>query len=161
MYNRPNQSGMVLLVCLILLLLLTLIGVSAMRSASFQEKMAGNLGFTNASFQTAEMALREGEDFIVKKELDSSTCGICKDNTCQPPAVTFPVTEGVATGTNLCGVWTKAGDGAYYYIQNLGVSSSAKITGSTVTSVNLFRVTGAGTASASNSVVESIFAYKH
>jgi type IV pilus assembly protein PilX len=59
--SRNNQSGAVLLVGLIMLLLLTIIGLSSIRGADLQERMAGNLRDRNLAFQSTEAALRMGE----------------------------------------------------------------------------------------------------
>ncbi|MCF6202975.1 MAG: PilX N-terminal domain-containing pilus assembly protein [Methylococcaceae bacterium] len=59
-----NQSGVVLVVSLIMLLLLTLIGVSGMQTTALEEKMASNSRDQNIAFQAAEAALRAGELFI-------------------------------------------------------------------------------------------------
>jgi type IV pilus assembly protein PilX len=59
-----NQSGAVLIVSLIMLLLLTLIGASSMQTTSLEEKMAGNLRDRNLAFQAAESALRDAEQDI-------------------------------------------------------------------------------------------------
>lgn len=56
-----NQSGAVLVISLIMLLLLTLIGASSMQTTSLEEKMAGNLRDRNLAFQVAESALRDAE----------------------------------------------------------------------------------------------------
>ncbi|MCQ8127275.1 pilus assembly PilX family protein [Methylomonas rivi] len=56
-----NQAGAVLVVSLIMLLLLTIIGVSGVQSTSLEEKMAGNNRDRNLAFQSAEAALRAGE----------------------------------------------------------------------------------------------------
>lgn len=55
------QSGAALVISLILLLLVSLVGLAAMRSTSMQEKMAGAMGDKNQAFQAAEAALRAGE----------------------------------------------------------------------------------------------------
>ncbi len=55
------QSGAVLIISLIILLLLTLIGATAIQTTSLEEKMAGNLRDENLAFQAAETALRAGE----------------------------------------------------------------------------------------------------
>jgi Tfp pilus assembly protein PilX len=60
-----NQSGMALIISLIILLLLTLISVSAMKVNSLEEKMAGNDRNRNTAFQAAEAALRAGEARIL------------------------------------------------------------------------------------------------
>lgn len=59
-----KQSGLVLVVSLIMLLLLTLIGVSGMQTTALEEKMASNSRDQNIAFQAAEAALRAGELFI-------------------------------------------------------------------------------------------------
>ena len=58
MSGKNPESGAVLVVSLIMLLLLTLIGVTAMQTTSLEEKMAGNLRDKNLAFQAAESALR-------------------------------------------------------------------------------------------------------
>ena len=52
---------MALLVCLIFLLMLSLLGISALQSAGQQQKIAGSVLFAHQSLQTAETALRRGE----------------------------------------------------------------------------------------------------
>ena len=59
--NLRRQCGSVLAIALIFLLLMTLIGVTAMRTTTMQERMAGNMRDRNLAFQAAEVALREGE----------------------------------------------------------------------------------------------------
>ena len=56
-----DQSGAVLIISLIMLLLLMLIGTTSMQSTSLEEKMAGNSRDQNLAFQSAEAALRAGE----------------------------------------------------------------------------------------------------
>ena len=59
-----TQQGMVLVVGLVMVLLITIIGVSAIRGSGLQESMAGNMRDRNIAFQAAESALREGEAII-------------------------------------------------------------------------------------------------
>lgn len=59
-----RQQGVTLLVGLIMVLLITIVGMSAIRSSGLQEQMAGNLRDRNVAFQAAEAALREGESFV-------------------------------------------------------------------------------------------------
>lgn len=56
-----HQSGAVLIISLIMLLLLTLIGTSSMQTTSLEEKMAGNFRDRNLAFQAAESAIRDAE----------------------------------------------------------------------------------------------------
>jgi len=68
MFNLPKslkkQSGVVLATSLIMLLLLTLISVTAMQTTCLEEKMAGNMRDKNLAFQAAESALIEAENSI-------------------------------------------------------------------------------------------------
>jgi len=58
------QTGVVLVISLIILLLLTIIGLSATQTTALEEKMAGNLRDKNLTFQVAESALRTAEQSI-------------------------------------------------------------------------------------------------
>lgn len=72
---RMQQSGVVLAVGLIVLLVMTLIGLSATRSTLLEERMSGHHTDTGIAFQAAEAALRIGEDSLqqaVLPEFDGS-----------------------------------------------------------------------------------------
>lgn len=60
-----KQSGAVLFISLIMLLLLTLIGVSGMQTTILEEKMSGNYRDQNIAFQAAESTLLEAEKYIM------------------------------------------------------------------------------------------------
>lgn len=62
--SRGAQAGAALVVGLILLLLLTLIGLSGARTALTEERITGNLSDRELAFQVAEGALREAERFL-------------------------------------------------------------------------------------------------
>lgn len=57
-----RQRGVVLIVSLILLMILTLIGVTAMQTSTLEERMTGNALDRALAFQAAEAALRAGEN---------------------------------------------------------------------------------------------------
>ena len=76
----PTQRGVALAVVLILLVVMTLLGLAAMRGTLMQERMSANQTDRALSFQAAEAALREGEDVATGKPLmPSSGCisGLC------------------------------------------------------------------------------------
>lgn len=56
-----QQHGATLAIVLIFLVLVTLIGVTAMTTTTLEEKMAGNLKEQNLAFQAAEAALRDAK----------------------------------------------------------------------------------------------------
>jgi type IV pilus assembly protein PilX len=59
-----RQCGATLVTSLLLLLVLTIIGVSAMQITRMQERMAGNARDLNLAFQSGEAALRDGENTL-------------------------------------------------------------------------------------------------
>src|SRR5688500_4573119 len=59
-----RERGAALIVALVMLLIMTVLGVTAARNTNLQERMAGNLRDNNLAFQSAERALREGETFL-------------------------------------------------------------------------------------------------
>jgi type IV pilus assembly protein PilX len=63
--SAASQSGVVLVISLIMLLLLTVIGSTAMQTTSLEEKMAGNLRDKDLAFQAAESALRAAENNLL------------------------------------------------------------------------------------------------
>ena len=63
MSNR-RQRGVALFISLVLLLVLTIIGISAVQITSLEERMARNTHDSVMAFQSAESALREAEVWI-------------------------------------------------------------------------------------------------
>ena len=83
---RSRETGVALFISLVLLLVLTIIGVSAVQTTSLEERMARNSHDNVLAFQAAEAALREAENFL-RNNINSTA--------------TF-----TAAGTN--GLWTAA-----------------------------------------------------
>lgn len=79
-----NQRGIALVIALVLLLVMTLLGLSSLRNTQLEERMSAGLLDRSMIFQSAETALRVGE-------------GLLAGNT--PP--TFPA-SGCTAGTGLC-----------------------------------------------------------
>jgi type IV pilus assembly protein PilX len=63
-HSRVGQRGVALFISLVLLLVLTIIGVSAVQTTSLEERMARNTHDSVLAFQSAEAALREAEQFL-------------------------------------------------------------------------------------------------
>ena len=68
MTRTPHQRGAVLIISLIFLLLMTLVGVTAMQGTTMQERMSGNMQDRNVAFQASEAALRLGENWLRENE---------------------------------------------------------------------------------------------
>ena len=62
---HTTQRGTALVMSLIFLLILTILGVTAMTTSSLQEKMAGNLRDQFMAMEAAESALRAGEQWLL------------------------------------------------------------------------------------------------
>jgi len=59
-----GQSGMTLVVSLVILVAMTLLGVTSMQSTRTEIAMAGNLRESGLTFNATEAGLRAGEDFV-------------------------------------------------------------------------------------------------
>ncbi|HMB74618.1 MAG TPA: PilX N-terminal domain-containing pilus assembly protein [Gammaproteobacteria bacterium] len=59
-----RERGAALIIALVFLIVLTMLGVSSMRTTTLQQRMAGNQRDSNLAFQAAEAGLREAEQFL-------------------------------------------------------------------------------------------------
>ena len=85
-----RQRGAILVSALLMLLVLTVIGVSVMQITRMQERMAGNTRDLNLAFQGAEAALREAEQDLWDEAFDHSPAS--RPTACSPRGV-MPVLE--------------------------------------------------------------------
>ena len=90
--NHTKQSGVALIISMIVLLLLTIIMITALRVTTLEEKMSGNSQDQNIAFQAAESALREAEAYIES--------GAAPFNPLKLSGAPFRA----AVGENICGV---------------------------------------------------------
>ncbi len=64
-FGRPaRQNGVAFVVVMMLLIVVSLLGLSAMRGTLMQERMVASLYDRNLGFQAAEAALRDAEALI-------------------------------------------------------------------------------------------------
>lgn len=70
-----NQHGSALIISLVILIAMTLIGVTAMRTTLMEEKMTSNMRDKEIAFQAAEAALIEGEEIMASLVTNSSFDG--------------------------------------------------------------------------------------
>ncbi|HCS28038.1 MAG TPA: hypothetical protein DIW43_11330 [Spongiibacteraceae bacterium] len=61
---RQTQSGAVLIVTLVLMLILTTLAVSSMQISTLQERISGNTRDSITAFQAAEASIRAAEDVL-------------------------------------------------------------------------------------------------
>jgi type IV pilus assembly protein PilX len=72
----------VLFISLMLLLMLTILGVTAMNNVTLEERMAGNLRDTDLAFQAGEAALRDGENWLAPLPLRPAECTTSPPSAC-------------------------------------------------------------------------------
>jgi Tfp pilus assembly protein PilX len=96
MKNSLHQSGFTLVVALLLLVALSFVGISGLRSVTLQEKMTGNMYFRALAFNEAQAGLRLGEQVTYKQfGTPSSTFGSCSAS---DPKNFCPVDNGASPG---------------------------------------------------------------
>ncbi len=62
-----TQQGVALIMALVFLVLLTILGLTALNTTSLEEKMAGNVKDKNAAFQAAEAGISGAESWLYNK----------------------------------------------------------------------------------------------
>lgn len=93
-YRR--EAGAVLVVGLVMVLLISIIGVSAIRGSNLQESMAGNMRERNLAFQASESALRIGESLVsdqASRPLMTDSQGLYNDTYRSPTTSILTFTE--------------------------------------------------------------------
>lgn len=164
-FNQRHQSGAVLIISLIMLLLMTIIGISSTQSTGLEEKMAGNTRDKNLAFQAAESALKVAEARINQSPPPAGeTTPPTFDGTkgyyaiAAVPAVTtdaFWATNANShdAGIDIQGISSRP----RYIIQDMGPATS--VTCPAVCSRRNYRITVRATGGTSNAVVilESIY----
>ena len=82
MTNGKKERGAVMITALMILLLMTVFGISTMDTNILEEKMAGNMRDRNTAFQAAESALRAAEIWIAAQtDVHSMTLRDVSDST--------------------------------------------------------------------------------
>lgn len=142
---------MALLVCLTFLLMLSLLGVSALQSAGQQQKIAGSVLFAQQSLQAAETALRRGESQVQAQWSRLVMCASAVQ--CTPPQeARTQDSPGIDPLSRV--IWERTPDG-FFGIQSLGEGvRPANLPG--ITAGQFYRVTGIGLRGLSRTVLESV-----
>jgi type IV pilus assembly protein PilX len=71
---HTKQRGAALIVSLLVLIVLTLLSLSAMNSAGLQQRMSGHLLDGQLAFESADAALRDGEQWLDGLGADTTPC---------------------------------------------------------------------------------------
>ena len=85
--NVQRQKGASLLIGLIFLFILTMLGLTALRVATLEERMSGNARDRSIAFQAAEAALRDAEHDIRCQKYDGAAASTLRTIGCISGAV--------------------------------------------------------------------------
>ena len=88
-----REGGAILVTSMLLLLVLTIIGITAMQMTRMQERMAGNTRDLNLAFQGSEAGLRNGESLIQVQTARPDNCTGVPCNFWQSGTLTRPETR--------------------------------------------------------------------
>ena len=113
MHRHPRQQGVVLITGLIILVLLTILGLTASRSILLEERMAGNMKDQNVAFQAAEAALRMGESYLTGASLGTFVLDTDAAHLAKFPTGLYAATLSTTTERWEQAVWDDAGSVAY------------------------------------------------
>jgi type IV pilus assembly protein PilX len=162
---RHTQSGSTLIISLIILILLMLLGVTAMKTSDTQFQLAGNLQFEDSAMNNAETAINAAETAMAKGTIARADTGFTTAYVSANGPVTaglYPISSGIDPLTL---DWAGAGgNGNNYSIQVTGsqnyiielMSTNNRLVGSSQTTggrsssgcnqVNTYRITARGTS---------------
>ncbi len=99
-FGFTTQQGSALVVSLLILLVLTLIGVTSMSTTSLQGKMAANSRESNLALQAAESALRSGESELGSATPPEGYDDACDNGLCLPSTTGTPQWSTINWATN-------------------------------------------------------------
>ncbi|SDY37864.1 PilX N-terminal domain-containing pilus assembly protein [Nitrosomonas sp. Nm33] len=155
-----RQRGVVLVTGLIFLVMMTLLGITAIQTTMLEEKMAGNLRDETLALQAAEAALREGEMFlqqITLPEFDGSNGLYDHKNpeTQAPNPITW--SEWSTSGRIITATLTGVASQPRYIIEQLipvPAEKGGSVQQSATTMIsNMYRVTARGVGGTESAVV--------
>lgn len=146
--NAPHtpQRGFILVASLVILLIMSIVGVSMYRGAALQEKISGNLKDKTRALQAAQATLRHAEALLAQSNTNplalANSCNaaltaptVCGNGVSIQNAPTAALTNGYTDtappGITAADISTTGGDGTYYaypqfYIQYLGLTSTGQ-----------------------------------
>ena len=163
-YGRPaRQAGATLVIALLILVLIMMIGITAVSTSNTQYKLAGNLQFEDGAMNNAEAAVSAAENWLITSTATVPPVPHYLDAGFATTNVTglLKATQTVSNATLLSMVWTDsnsqivAGNSAQRYIIQL-MSTNNLLTGSSAAvgrqgaavcnKVNNYLITGRGTS---------------
>jgi type IV pilus assembly protein PilX len=113
--TNQRQRGASLVIALMFLIVLTVLGLVAVRSSTMQERMAGNDRDRAIAFEAAEAALRDAErDILLNLSSADAFDAACTAGLCRPSLVATPNWNSITwTGATSRIYGVTSGAGAY------------------------------------------------
>jgi len=170
--HTNRQQGVALVVALVLLVLVTLVGLAAIRGTTSQQRMTSNFYDRETAFQGAEAALRSGEAIIAANPAaafirDCSPTGgnACLANPYTDPNLPTGSIQTVATGTGFgqFTVGTVAAGQPQFVVENMGTFADPNLNPNSIITSNSLQYdegvgSGGSPASSTNSTYYRITA---
>lgn len=159
---RRQQGGFVLVVSLLMIVILSIIGITGMSGSNIEEKVVRNTKNQDVAFQAAESAVRDAEVYITSIASPSAfngTHGLYASTSTNPDytlAASWGTTVSVTAATSI----PSSASAGRYYIKLMttissGASSEGNVTGYGETmaggTVTVFKITARGTGATSDS----------
>jgi type IV pilus assembly protein PilX len=124
---RRSQRGVALIVALILLVIISLLGLSSMRNTGLQERMTANLFSRSVEFQEVETAARDAQALLPPVGAPTFTAA-CTSGLCTTPTATVTPRWLDTTFSN----WTAGSTSisalvsakAKYFVEDMGTAES-------------------------------------
>ena len=146
LHSRTRQRGAALVVGLILLLVLTLLAISGMNTATLELQMAGNNQFSQSAFQAAETGIEatiQSGNFNTNVAFDSGVVAIPASTDTYQATMSFNNDNGISPDPNGGSSIGEGGIGfnAYHFdVASTGTSNR----GATSTTTQSFYIIGPG-----------------
>jgi type IV pilus assembly protein PilX len=113
MTMQNKQQGIALVISLIMLLMMTLLGLSAMNTSLMEEKMAGNSRDVELAFQAAETALRDAEIWLADQVNEPAGTSSGINRVWSPDSLDPDTTNAISWWQEVNQVWWLAEAEAY------------------------------------------------
>lgn len=136
--GQRNQRGATLIITLVMLVLIMLVSISAIRSTTMDEKMAGNARDRDKAFQAAEAAVQNCLSQI-------------KNGTYAGVPLT-PTAAGTAQNWDVAANWTGA-NSVEVTVDATGLSAQPRCLYESIGIAGSYRVTGRGVGASGQTVV--------
>ena len=163
-----QQQGATLAIALILLLIITLLGVSAIQMTQMEEKMSANLEDKTLAFNAAESAAVAGETWVLSLISEPKVQAACGSLPCvhEPYNIDFTtqteawwVANGAPYSTSLINIATPG----RYIVEFIEFVSDSPVIGNTSTinkGAYYYQITARGTGATDNavSIIQTIVA---